>query len=264
MRKILYSFKNVLFIILGVFFVYLQFLFFRPMLKNIINLGNLSGLILSFLFALICFAHKYVFNFIKEKYNNKMCKIIINILIVLLIIGLGVLSFINYNMVKAMNDSPKNGENMIVLGCKLHGERPSEMLVDRLNVAKNYLNKNKKAICVVSGGQGADESVPEAVAMKKWLMENGIDESRILVEDKSENTYQNIKLSMELLNDVESTEKVAIATDGFHQFRAQIIAETWGITTKAVNAKTNPEYVPTFWVREWFGIVKDHLFNIIN
>ena len=72
---------------------------------------------------------------------------------------------------------------------------PRAALKYRLDEAVEYLEDNPKTICIVSGGQGANEPYSEAEGMAQYLKEQGIAASRILLEDKSLNTEQNMEYS---------------------------------------------------------------------
>lgn len=100
---------------------------------------------------------------------------------------------LTFFMIKAQTDKPENPDAVIVLGCKVNGNTPSRMLKRRLDSAVIYLNENEDVVCIVSGGKGEDEKISEAQAMKEYLVDKGIDEGRILTEDKSVNTLENIK-----------------------------------------------------------------------
>ncbi|MDE7281518.1 MAG: YdcF family protein, partial [Ruminiclostridium sp.] len=136
------------------------------------------------------------------------------------------------------------------------------MLRQRINAAYKYLNENPDIICVVSGGQGADEPLSEAEVMKSRLVEKGIAEDRIIAEDSSESTRQNIEFSLALLKekDIDVTD-IAIVTDGFHQLRAGLIAEEYDLKPSAVNAETPLWLVAPYWVREWFALSHRFVFG---
>ena len=163
-------------------------------------------------------------------------------------------------MTASLTRSPDNAQAVIVLGCKVNGTNPSRMLKRRLDSAQRFLKEHPDAVCVVSGGKGDDEKISEAQAMKTYLIENGIAESRVIAEDKSVNTNENMRFSADILKKM-GIEKAAVVTDGFHQYRAGIIAEKYGLETSAVNADTDfltVWLVPTYWIREWLAITAEY------
>ena len=145
---------------------------------------------------------------------------------------------------------------VIVLGCKVNGEEPSLMLRRRLQRALLYLQQNPQANCVVSGGMGENESYTEAHVMKKYLVENGIDPSRIYEEDRSTNTDTNIQNSLALIEQEGLSDNLIICTDGFHQLRAWLYVRRYGAQATAISGKTPLLVVPSYAVRELCGILK--------
>ena len=112
----------------------------------------------------------------------------------------------------------------------------------------------------MSGGQGYNEPVSEAEGMKGYLVDAGIDPERILTEDTSTNTTQNLIYSGELLN--KSEDSVVVVTNNFHMFRALAIAKKQGyLHVEGLSAGTYPLTVPNNLLREAFGIVKDFMAN---
>lgn len=119
---------------------------------------------------------------------------------------------------------------MIVLGSGLWGDKVSPQLSLRLDAAESLLKKNKSMLVIVSGGQGPDELVSEAVAMKRYLVSSGIDERRILLEDKSTSTFENLLFSKKILDHegIDYTKCVIVSTD-FHIYRSKMLAKRLGI-----------------------------------
>ena len=116
---------------------------------------------------------------------------------------------------------------VVVFGAKINANgSPGTPLARRLSKAKEILEARHDAICVVSGGQGDDEPISEAEAMKTWLTSAGIDESRIMVEDRSRNTLQNISYTRELLeeNGLSGRAVVCVSSD-FHVARIRFISD---------------------------------------
>ena len=204
--------------------------FVLPIFSNIINPGNIAGIIICGLLLAATIFHEKLIGLIFGlwKYNSG------------------------------------NPDAVIVLGCKVNGNTPSRMLKRRLDSAVIYLNENEDVVCIVSGGKGEDEKISEAQAMKEYLVDKGIDEGRILTEDKSVNTLENIKNSVALLGGNGSGE-IAIITDGFHQYRAGYIAESFGYDAAAINAQTdffNAVLMPTYYIREWMAITNEYFKNL--
>ena len=156
----------------------------------------------------------------------------------------------------------QNLDYIIVLGAQVRESGPSVVLQYRLDAAIEYLNENPDTICIVSGGQGANEPFSEAEGMAKYLLENGIDVNRILLEDESRNTVQNIQNSKALMG--ESYNGVGIITNNFHVFRAVKIAKTQGLKgVSGIAADSNALYLPNNMLRECCGILKDWFMNHI-
>lgn len=164
-------------------------------------------------------------------------------------------------MIRAANSPPKGECTVIVLGCKVRGETPSSMLYYRAMSAYRYLEANPSAVCIASGGQGADELISEAECVKRILLENGIAEERIILEDKSTSTDENIRFSLQKMEEYGISGNVALATNEFHQLRAQMIAKSYGLESFSLTSHTLDYLLPTYWLREWFGVVYQFLFG---
>ena len=154
---------------------------------------------------------------------------------------------------------PEQGADyVIVLGAQWRIDGPSEVLRRRLDAAIAYLNENHDTNVIVSGGQGRNEPVSEAAGMRQYLMDAGINDERILVEDASTNTFQNLVFSGRLLDP--ENDKVVIVTNNFHVFRAIRIAEKQGYkNVEGMAASSLAGMAPHNLLREFFGVVKDFL-----
>lgn len=161
--------------------------------------------------------------------------------------------------------SAKGNQNLdyiIVLGAQVREDGPSVVLKYRLDAAVDYLNGNPDTICIVSGGQGTNEPFSEAEGMAEYLLDKGIDEHRIVLEDKSTSTVENIQNSKILME--ESYNGVGIVTNNFHVFRAVQIAKIQGLEgVCGIAADSNVLYLPNNVLRECCGILKDWLMNNI-
>ena len=149
---------------------------------------------------------------------------------------------------------------VIILGAQWKASGPSYVLQRRLDKAIEYLNANPETKVIVSGGQGYNEPVSEAEGMKGYLVDAGIDPERILMEDASTNTTENLIFSGELLNKAEDS--VVVVTNNFHMFRALAIARKQGyLHVEGLSAGTYLITVPNNLLREAFGVVKDFMAN---
>lgn len=152
--------------------------------------------------------------------------------------------------------APGGADYLIILGAQWKADGPSYVLQKRLDKALEYLAENPDTVVIVSGGQGSNEVISEAEGMKKYLVEAGIQPDRILMEDQSVNTSENLKFSKELLDSVDST--VVVVTNDFHVFRSVRIARKNGYhAVEGLSAGSYPLMLPNNLVREFFGVLKD-------
>ena len=145
----------------------------------------------------------------------------------------------------------------------MHGNVISRPLKYRLDETIAYLEKNKNAIAVVSGGQGNQENISEALAMKKYLENRGIASERIVMEDKAESTYENFVYSKNILDrKFKSGYTVALITNEFHIFRAERIAKNAGFENVThMGAKLDWYTVSINCFRECAAVVKFLIFG---
>ena len=143
----------------------------------------------------------------------------------------------------------------IVLGAQWKDDGPSEVLRRRLDRAIVYLQANQDTKVIVSGGQGSNERISEAEGMRRYLLEAGIGEERILTEDRSANTRENLAFSAELIEGEDN--RVVIVTNNFHMFRALGIARKQGYQAEGLAAGSVAWMLPNNLLREFLGVLKD-------
>ena len=144
------------------------------------------------------------------------------ILLLLICYTVVILSLIIYYALKKPAESC---DVLVVLGCQVKGNRPSKSLKRRLDSACDFLEKHNNVYCIVSGGNGTDELISEAECMYRYLLQKGIPSHRIIKEDNSTNTCENLIYSFRIINSLGLTDNVTIATDFYHHLRANIIAK---------------------------------------
>ena len=144
-------------------------------------------------------------------------------------LGLALVIGLECCVISGMNAVPPDGlKYLIVLGARVEADgSPSKALRRRIDAAAEYLSENPETMVVATGGMGTDEVIPEAHCIKNELVKLGVDETRILVEDQSTTTAENMAFSMRLMED--GTEaKVGIVSNNYHVFRALLLAEHAG------------------------------------
>lgn len=192
---------------------------------------------------------------------NKSILKITKLIIILLII-----SFILIEGLIIINGNTKTiGEvdYMIILGARLYGDIPSPALYERLKVAEEYLKENTELKVIVSGGQGPDEDISEAEAMERYLLNNGIDKNKIIIEDKSTSTFENIKNSLYIIKEIDNEEspRVLLVSNSFHIFRSKFLANRLGAKAYGLPAKVPPTILITQYIREYFAVIKSFVLD---
>lgn len=147
---------------------------------------------------------------------------------------------------------------LLVLGAGLRGDEMSLTLQNRMDTALAY---ESGETIVVSGGQGHNELIPEAEAMGDYLVEQGIPESRIIREERSTSTMENLLYSKELIEKDSGkpiTElRIRIVSSDFHAFRIRMLAKRAGYgEIGCCGAETPAWTVPSSYIREAAALVK--------
>lgn len=148
-----------------------------------------------------------------------------------------------------------NAEYLLILGGPLEGDLPSPLLMERIKTAAAYLKEHPEMKAVCSGGiKGKKQVLSEAQIMKNALLEEGIDETRILLEEKAKTTLQNFRYTKELVGEDAS---VIYVTSEFHIWRSSYIMEKAGVNFIPLPAP-NGAHSLGFRIREQFlkGLVK--------
>ena len=146
---------------------------------------------------------------------------------------------------------------LLVLGAKVNGTHLSETLQDRIHTAQDYLQDNPEAVVVVSGGRGPGETVSEAEAMRQYLESQGIAAERILAEERSRTTDENMRFSREMLQAAGiPCDTVLVVTSDYHLFRAQQLAARYFGRVSGLPARSRLSMRLNYMVREYFALGK--------
>jgi uncharacterized SAM-binding protein YcdF (DUF218 family) len=186
-----------------------------------------------------------------------------------LLVGAGFLFFIVVEafIIRGTNgELPECADYLIVLGAKVNGTQPSLILKYRIQAAAEYLQAHPDTLVIASGGKGTDEGISEAECIYQGLVELGIAQERILIEDNSTNTSENLTYSAAIIRsrrdsgeaEDEISETVILTTTDFHVYRATKLAQRKGYLQVYGNpARSVWWLIPTNYTREFFAVLKD-------
>lgn len=163
-------------------------------------------------------------------------------------------------VISSMNDTADDDlDYIIVLGARVYGDEISDTLKYRLDTAYEYLIAHPDTVAIVTGAKNDGEDISEAAAMRTYLINLGIDGDRVLPERYAQDTEENIKYSIRMIDDAEDC-TFGIVTSSFHVYRAVAIAEALGYDNVCgIAAPSVIILLPNMMVREAFAIFSDVL-----
>ncbi len=154
---------------------------------------------------------------------------------------------------------------IIVLGAGLlNGNEVSPLLASRIDRAiEFYQNEidtlNKHPLIICSGGQGGDETVPEGVAMRDYVIQQGVNPDDVIAEDKSVNTIQNFAFSKKIVDRYNLDPNNGIfVSNNYHIYRATDYAKNAGMNISGIGSKTSGFFLPNAIIREFIAILMKH------
>lgn len=223
---------------------------------GIVVYSGFSYFQLIWLIAAICFFFLGILS-VRRTEKKQRVKWINILLYGLITLVLGVFLFVEGLILSGfVNKDFHNLDYIVVLGARVKDHGPSLILRQRLDCAIDYLVQNPGTQVIVSGGQGTDEPTTEALGMKNYLIQQGnIEESRIIMEENSFSTFENLSFSKEF---IEEGSTIGIITSNFHSFRAMRIAEELNYdNVVSIPASSDLFLLPTNLLRESMAVIKD-------
>lgn len=148
----------------------------------------------------------------------------------------------------------RNADYIVVLGAGIIGDKVTPLLAARIEKGIELLRYNPNAVLIMSGGQGSGEDIPESKAMAAYAVEKGVDAEKIIMEQKSVSTQENLQFSKELMN--KQKPKIIIVTTAYHVFRALILAKQQGIRCVGFGSKTKWYFTLNAFIREFIGYLR--------
>lgn len=233
-------------------------------LKEGFEFQNILGILFGIFIIIGAFLSQFVFEIFKnfEAFNSKIY--------IKKFIDIGLNSVICYfycltlatlycNIMAARHKPKFDKDFIIILGAKIKNDGSlTPILKARVDKAIEFAkeqkeNIGKKIIFVPSGGKGEDEVISEAEAMKNYLLENGISQKNIVVENQSTSTLQNIRFSKEKINKINKDGKIIFSTTNYHVFRSGVIANNEGIDCEGIGSKTKWYFYANALIREFLA-----------
>ena len=168
------------------------------------------------------------------------------------------------DVIAACHEPEPDKDFLIILGCGIRQDgTPTPLLRGRIDRALAFAQKQKQQtgkdlIFVTSGGQGPREVTSESASMKQYLLAQGVPEERIIEEDRSTDTAQNMRFSKEKIQAVDPKGKVAFVTTNYHVFRGGLCARRVKMRAVGMGSKTKWYFWPNASVREFVGLLTEH------
>lgn len=216
--------------------------------------------LLSFLFAVMVFAGDIMFLIglahVPTSLPRPKLLVLSGCAFVIFYISFFFLAYLIYTLIILILPRRSDFDYVIVLGSGLiNGDQVSRLLADRLDKGiRIYQNSGTACRIIVSGGQGPDEKIPEALAMKNYLIEQGIKASDIIMEDQSRDTMENLINSRKIIKKQKGSQHTAVVTSGYHTLRAMIYSKQLKFPITGVGARTAYYYWPSALLREYAAL----------
>jgi uncharacterized SAM-binding protein YcdF (DUF218 family) len=168
-------------------------------------------------------------------------------------------SYVAYAFIYGRMTAHRNADFVVVLGSGLRPDgRVPPLLASRLEwgraVYHALTSRGRSPVLIVSGGKGSDERVPEAEAMAAYLTERGFPADKLIQEDASRSTEENLRYCQAIMRRIKPGYRCIIVTSNYHVFRAAILARRIGLNGQVTGARTAGYYWPTAMLREFAAV----------
>ena len=231
-------------------------MFFIEGIKVIKHEGVKPSNLLSMLFSILLYVYLSVWPMIGNLRKNTLSTMLYVIIsfsaeYVLSLMAMYSLSAI-LNLIHLKKN--RNADYIVVLGSGIIGKKVTPLLAARIERGMELLYSNPNAVLIMSGGQGPGEDIPESVAMAAYAVGKGVDAERIIMEQKSVSTEENLLFSRKLMD--KEAPKIVIVTTAYHVFRALILAKQQGLKCVGFGAKTKWYFTLNALIREFVGYLR--------
>lgn len=150
---------------------------------------------------------------------------------------------------------------VVILGSQIINGKVPPLLRSRLDKGLEIYRESSTGtspLLIPSGGQGADETRPEGVAMAEYLVAAGAPQHHVVAEDRAVNTAQNLKFSAAVAREEGRDGALVVVTNNYHVLRAALLSRKLGIDAQVVGSPTARYFLPSAFLREFVAILKEH------
>lgn len=231
-------------------------MFFIEGIKVIKHEGVKPSNLLSMLFSILLYVYLSVWPMIGNLRKNTLSTMLYVIISFSAVYVLSLMAM--YSLSAILNlihlKKNRNADYIVVLGSGIIGKKVTPLLAARIERGMELLYSNPNAVLIMSGGQGPGEDIPESVAMAAYAVGKGVDAERIIMEQKSVSTEENLLFSRKLMD--KEAPKIVIVTTAYHVFRALILAKQQGLKCVGFGAKTKWYFTLNALIREFVGYLR--------
>lgn len=225
------------------------------------SLSNLFILILALFLTFLSLYNQYVMPFLPD-----WLAIFLAVLpFILVYFSFMFLNFLTISLIYQFNRPGYPQDFIIVLGAGLlNGETVTPLLAQRIDRALTFYQQQVVKIgtppkIIFSGGQGPDEKIPEAVAMRNYAIDLGYPLEDLLIEDQSTTTFENMKFSKSIIDKLKPEQaRVIFTSNNYHIFRGGVYAYKNHLKAEGLGSKTALYYLPTAFLREFIAMIAMH------
>ena len=220
----------------------MKYLLFAAAILVVLAIGLMAipgfqfSIILCFAFASLCALVYFLL-----KFPSPACALVLKLICLFLVLGITAAAITGGFILSAAHPAGQSGsEYIVVLGAAVHGTVPSLSLSERIQAAYDYLQENPRTVAILCGGQGDGEEITEAACMYRELTQKGIDGSKLLLEEHSTSTIENLKFALDVAESATGVrpEKIGIVSSEYHLFRAGLFTKELGLESFGIPAKT--------------------------
>ena len=118
-------------------------------------------------------------------------------------------------------------DHAIVLGLALENGKPTGDLLARLDTAQAYLEEYPEAHLILTGGNADESGRTEAAVMRDILADRGVEDERMILEDRAETTKDNFRNTLQI---IDPRSPVVLISSNYHMDRAVQTAKSAGFS----------------------------------